>query len=92
MLTGRFTPGSSRPSFEAGDLRLLDPLWQRERYESGLRIAALLGDVAARLGRTTAQVAIAWVLAQQGVAAALTGPSRFIHLTENAGACGWRLP
>jgi len=26
MLTGRFTPGSSRPSFEAGDLRLLDPL------------------------------------------------------------------
>lgn len=57
-----------------------------------MRIAARLGDVAARLGRTTAQVAIAWALAQRGVAAALKGPSSLQHLTENAGACGWPLP
>jgi hypothetical protein len=37
-------------------------------------------------------VAIAWVLAQPGVACALTGPRRLAHLEENLGGCDWRLP
>lgn len=89
LLTGAAGPGHV---FEPGDLRRLDPLWQRERLEAGLRIAARLAEAGARLGRTTAQVAIAWVLAQPGVAAVLTGPSKPAHLAENVGACGWALP
>lgn len=37
-------------------------------------------------------MAIAWVLAQDGVVAALTGAGHPEHLRENAGAIGWGLP
>lgn len=89
LLTGAIGP---RPAFEPGDIRNFDPLFQRARLASGRRIAAHLGSLARALGRTPAQVAIAWVLAQPGVACALTGPRRLAHLEENLGGCGWGLP
>ena len=42
-------------------------------------------------GKTIAQVAIAWVLAQPGIVCALTGPSSIEHLEENLGASGWEM-
>jgi len=89
LLTGTIGP---RPTFELGDIRNFDPLFQRARLASGRRMAEHLGSLARALGRTPAQVAIAWVLAQPGVACALTGPRRLVHLEENLGGCGWRLP
>ncbi|MDP2871566.1 MAG: aldo/keto reductase [Bacillota bacterium] len=89
LLTGAIRAGHV---FGAGDLRALDPLMQRERFDSGLRIAAKMAAVGARTGGwTAAQVAIAWVLAQPGVAVALTGPSNAAHLEENARACDVQL-
>jgi len=89
LLTGTIGPN---PAFEEGDIRNFDPLFQRARLASGRRIAEHLGSLARALGRTPAQVAIAWVLAQPGVACALTGPRRLAHLEENLGGSGWRLP
>ena len=89
LLTGTIGP---QPAFEQGDIRNFDPLFQRARLASGRRIAEHLGSLARALGRTPAQVAIAWVLAQPGVACALTGPRRLAHLEENLGGSGWRLP
>jgi hypothetical protein len=89
LLTGTIRPN---PTFEEGDIRNFDPLFQRARLASGRRIAEHLGNLARSLGRTPAQVAIAWVLAQPGVACALTGPRRLAHLEENLGGSGWRLP
>ena len=45
-----------------------------------------------RYGKTAAQVAIAWVLAQPHVLCALTGPSKPAHLVENLAAADWRIP
>jgi aryl-alcohol dehydrogenase-like predicted oxidoreductase len=77
--------------FDRGDIRSLDPLFQRERFESGLRVAEMMAELARRHGKTPAQVAIAWVLSQQGVISALTGPSTIAHLEENLGGGGWQL-
>lgn len=89
LLTGRYAAGHR---FEAGDIRNFDPLFQRERCESGLRVASMLAEVGRRHGRTPAQVAIAWVLAQPGVVSALVGPSTVPHLEEDLGGSGWQLP
>lgn len=86
LLTGRFDAGTT---FPPGDLRRIDPLFQRERFSSGLRIAARLAEIAARHGKTPVQAAIAWVLAQPGIVCALSGPSTIEHLEENAGGTGW---
>jgi aryl-alcohol dehydrogenase-like predicted oxidoreductase len=53
-------------------------------------LAALL-EVAEELGRTPAQVALRWVLAQPGVASVIAGVRTTEHLRDNLGASGWRL-
>jgi aryl-alcohol dehydrogenase-like predicted oxidoreductase len=88
LLTGRVKEGHI---FEPGDIRHLDPMFQRERFQYGLRIAKKFAELGKKYGITPAQLAIAWVLAQEGVICALTGPSTVEHLEENAEACGWRI-
>ncbi len=86
LLTARFQEGHR---FNTTDIRHMDPLFQRERFRSGLRIAAKLGEIGSLYGKTAAQVGIAWVLAQPGIVCALTGPSSIDHLEENTAASGW---
>jgi aryl-alcohol dehydrogenase-like predicted oxidoreductase len=86
LLTGKIELGHT---FEEGDIRRIDPLFQREQFASGLRVAARLKGLGAKYGKTPAQVAIAWVLAQPGIVCALTGPSTISHLEENLEGSGW---
>jgi len=87
LLTGKF---QEVPTFEAGDIRNLDTFFQRERFQYGLRVMEKLAEIGNRYEKTPAQAAIAWVLAQEGVICALTGPSTIPHLEENIHASGWR--
>jgi aryl-alcohol dehydrogenase-like predicted oxidoreductase len=88
LLTGEIGP---QTTFEEGDLRRIDPLFQRERLASGLRIAQRFRTLGARYGKTPAQAVTAWVLAQPGVVCALTGPSTLPHLEEDLGGSGGTL-
>ena len=88
LLTGKIGPGHT---FEEGDIRQIDPLFQRERLASGLRVLERLKALGVRYGKTPVQVAIAWVLAQPQVVCALTGPSTIPHLEENLGGSGWTI-
>ncbi|MEW6716722.1 MAG: aldo/keto reductase [Chloroflexota bacterium] len=88
ILTGKMEAGVR---FEPGDIRHVEPLFQRERYVSALRVADRFTEVGRRYGRTPVQVAIAWVLSHPGVTCALTGPSTIPHLEENLGGSGWLL-
>lgn len=88
LLTGKFM---ETPTFERGDIRAIDPLFQRERFQLGMQVMEKLSDMGQRHGKTPAQAAIAWVLAQEGVICALTGPSTIPHLEENLGGSGWQL-
>ncbi len=89
LLTGKIKPNHT---FEKGDIRRIDPLFQRERFDSGLRVAERFRSLGERHGKTPVQVAIAWVLAQPRILCALTGPSTLPHLEENLGASGWVIP
>jgi len=88
LLTGEIGPGQP---FEEGDIRRMDPLFQRERFASGLRVLERFRALGKKYGRSPVQVAIAWVLAQPAVLCALTGPSTVPHLEENLGGTGWTI-
>jgi aryl-alcohol dehydrogenase-like predicted oxidoreductase len=51
-----------------------------------------VGEVAARLGATRAQVALAWLLRQPGVTAPIVGATRMHHLEEAVTALALDLP
>ena len=89
ILTGRYDQNTS---FPADDLRSLDPLFQRERFRSALRVADEMKRFGQKFGKTPAQMAIVWVLAQPGIICALTGPSTIAHLEENLVASGFTIP
>jgi aryl-alcohol dehydrogenase-like predicted oxidoreductase len=78
--------------FDQGDIRNVDPLFRRARFDSGLRVAEKLAEVSRRLEKTPAQAAIAWVLAQPCVTCAVPGPSTVAHLEEDVGGSGWHFP
>lgn len=62
--------------------RLLSP----GNAEKSFAVADGLRPIAVRLNATVAQVAIAWILHQRGVTAAITGSRDGNHMCENAGA------
>lgn len=62
--------------------RLLAP----NRAERSFAVAGGMRPIAERLGVTVAQLAIAWVLHQSGVSAAITGSRDGRHMDENARA------
>ena len=55
------------------------------------RAIATLFEVADELGKTPAQVALAWVLSHPEVTVAITGGDTVAHLEDNIGGVGWRL-
>ncbi len=87
LLAGKF---KEPPTFEEDDIRNIDPLFQRERFEFGMRVMEKLARVGKRHNKTPAQTAISWVLSQEDVICALTGPSTVSHLEENLGGSGWQ--
>lgn len=91
VLSGKYRPGSGAPegSRAAGDgRRMIGDLLREDVLVAvdGLR------PVAADLGLTMAQLAVAWVLAHDNVAAAIIGASRPEQVRENAAASGVELP
>lgn len=88
ILTGKYGPETQ---FEPGDIRNMDPLFQRARFQSGLVIKDQFVSLAQKYEKTPVQVAIAWVLAQPSIICALTGSSKIKHLEENLGGSGWTI-
>lgn len=79
------------PTFSPGDIRSMDPLFQRENFQSGLRIAQKIAEIAKEYKKTPVQVALSWVLSQPSIICALCGPSTVAHLKENVKGSGWSL-
>ena len=83
ILSGRYKPGHE---FDHGDIRRIDPLFKRERFESAMRVRDRLAKMGVKYDATAIQMAVAWVLAQPQIACALTGTSSLDHLAENIAA------
>ncbi|WP_350269550.1 aldo/keto reductase family protein [Brevibacterium sp. CBA3109] len=93
VLTGKYKPGQpapagSRATDEKGGK---DMITGRYLDDETLNAVAKLEPIAADLGLTMAQLAIAWVLANDNVATALVGASRPEQVESNVAASGVKL-
>jgi aryl-alcohol dehydrogenase-like predicted oxidoreductase len=91
LLGGAYQPGQPAPG---------GTLWagqRRERFAGTMQgaVADVVRAVhagAAELGKTPAQIAIAWVLAHPEVTCAISGADTIEQLDDVLGAVGWELP
>jgi diketogulonate reductase-like aldo/keto reductase len=67
------------------------PLARGQRHIKEKDPHNVLGTVAARIGKTEAQVALNWCLAKPGVIA-IPKSNSLAYVRENCNASGWRLP
>jgi aryl-alcohol dehydrogenase-like predicted oxidoreductase len=89
LLAGRVHRGMT---FDAGDIRAVDPKFQEPRFSQYLtaveRLAALAKE---RYGKSVLELAARWVLDRPGVSVALWGAHRPDQLDAVAGVLGWKL-
>jgi aryl-alcohol dehydrogenase-like predicted oxidoreductase len=86
-LTGQVTADS----FDDRDFRARNPRFSREALEANLAIVDHVKAIAERLEATPAQVALAWLLAQDERVLPIPGTKRVERLEENAAAAGLEL-
>ena len=55
------------------------------------RVISAVLRLAAELGKTPAQLALAWVLSHPEITVAISGADTIAHLNDNVGAVGWTL-
>jgi len=68
------------------DWRKTNPRFTRENFQRNLRIVAEVEAVAAEVGATPAQIALAWLLAQGNDIAPIPGTKRVARVEENTAA------
>jgi aryl-alcohol dehydrogenase-like predicted oxidoreductase len=81
-LTGTITAAS----FDERDFRARNPRFTRAALQANLAIVERVRAVAERVGATPAQVALAWVLAQDELVVPIPGTTKVERVEENAGA------
>ncbi len=92
VLTGKYVPGGQPPEgSRATDDKGGSGMISRWMRDDVLERVQLLKPLAAEAGLTMAQLAVAWVLQNPNVSAAIIGASRPEQVAENAKAAGVRL-
>ena len=86
-LTGKYKPGERPPEGSRAAGRNAG-MMGRFRDDAVLEAVERLRPIASGLGLTLAQLALAWVLREPNVSAAIVGASRPGQLDDNAGATG----
>jgi aryl-alcohol dehydrogenase-like predicted oxidoreductase len=93
VLSGKYRPGQAPPAgSRATDEKGGADMIKRFMNDDVLTRVQALEPVAEQLDLTMAQLAVAWVLQNDNVAAALIGASRPEQVHENVGAAGVRIP
>jgi aryl-alcohol dehydrogenase-like predicted oxidoreductase len=88
FLTGTIT---EKTQFDPEDNRGSFPRFAPEARKANLALVDLLGAIAARKKATTAQIALAWLLAQKSWIVPIPGTTRLERLEENIGAVSLEL-
>ena len=93
VLTGKYQPGQAAPEgSRATDTKGGQNMISRFMNDDVLTRVQKLRPIADELGLTMAQLAVAWVLQNQNVAAAIIGASRPEQISENVKASGVEIP
>ena len=95
VLSGKYLPGETVPdgsrAADPAGKGFMDALAARWMREDALTAVRDLRPVAEEAGLSMPQLAVAWVLQNPGVSAAIVGASRPEQVRENAAASGVRL-
>jgi len=83
FLTGTIDQNTA---FESTDFRNILPRFTPEAREANQALVDLLGRIAGEKGATTAQIALAWLLAQKPWMVPIPGTTKLHRLEENIGA------
>jgi aryl-alcohol dehydrogenase-like predicted oxidoreductase len=83
FLTGKIDQNTT---FTEGDIRGSIPRFEADARKANQALVDLLATVAARRNATVAQIALAWLLAQQPWIVPIPGTRRLTRLEENIGA------
>ena len=88
FLTGAINDQSQ---FEANDIRSGLPRFTKEAIEANQALVDLLSNFAKQRNATTAQIALAWLIAQKPWIVPIPGTTKLHRLTENLGAASIEL-
>ena len=88
FLTGSIDAGTS---FAADDFRQIVPRFSEENRRANAQLVDVLGQIAEGMQATRAQIAIAWLLAQQPWIVPIPGTTKLHRLEENTGAANLEL-
>jgi aryl-alcohol dehydrogenase-like predicted oxidoreductase len=88
FLTGKIDQNTQ---FAEGDIRNTLPRYTEEAREANQALLDLLNQFAEHHNATTAQIALAWVLAQKPWIVPIPGTTKISRLTENNGAAAIEL-
>jgi 1-deoxyxylulose-5-phosphate synthase len=91
VLTGKYRPGEPPPAGTRAGSETMGGFMDRALDQQLLDRVQQLRPVADELGLSPAQLALAWVLREENVAAAIIGASRPEQIEDNAGASGVEL-
>src|SRR5205085_3134550 len=75
-----------KTKFPQGDFRNTLPRFTEKARKANAALLGLINEFAQRKNATTAQIAIAWVLAQKPWIVPIPGTTKLHRLTENIGA------
>ena len=93
VLTGKYLPGQQPPQDSRAASSAMSTFYSDDlRSDATLSTIQELKPIAARLGITMAQMAIAWVLREPNVSSAIVGASRPQQVDDNVAASGVVLP
>jgi aryl-alcohol dehydrogenase-like predicted oxidoreductase len=83
FLTGKIDQNTT---FDKNDFRNIVPRFSEENRKANQAVVDLLGRIAKKLNATTAQIALAWLLAQKPWIVPIPGTTKLHRLEENVGA------
>ena len=88
FLTGKI---DERTSFDKNDFRNIVPRFSEENRKANQDLVVMLGKIAKERNATSAQIALAWLLAQKPWIVPIPGTTKLHRLEENCGAAGIKL-
>lgn len=90
LLTGAFS-AERISQLDRGDHRRADPNFRSPKLERHLKLIESMRPIAARNGRSLAELSVAWVLRQPAITSAIVGARRPEQIATTAPAAEWDL-
>lgn len=87
-LAGKYRP-DNLPEFK--DVRSREPVFYPENFKRIYELVKLLEDIGKKYGKTTAQVALNWIITAYPNTLPIPGAKNPQQVIDNVGSIGWRL-